>query len=462
MNDQPVKCSAALRRILGPFDATCVVVGAIIGVGIFFTPSRVAVLAGSSNLALLAWLIGGTIALMGALTFAELGGLYPNAGAQYEVLRDAYGPLPAFLFVFCNATAVQAGSIAIIAIICAQNLSLGLVYTEPAPLFELLGAFVLITGLVVANCLGVKCGAFLQNATVVAKVATLVVLGLLALALAPEDAPGDADRLPSAVNANTSLFGTLFAALVPALFSYGGWQHALWIAGEIRQARRNVPLAMIAGVSIVILVYLLANWAYFRLLGYHGVVNSEALAARAVESVWPQYGRRITAVAVAASAFGVLNAQFLSGPRLVLGMARDGRFFRPFAKVSIRYATPVSAIALLGVMAITILLVAGKHGLDKILTGVVFVDTVFFVLTGAALLVLRRRRPDAQRPVLVPAYPFVPILFVAGETAVLIGAYCDQGVRQAAYIGVIWIAVAAACYLMFFRRPRRLGDQATR
>ena len=459
MSDYPANQPATLRRVLGLFDATCVVVGAIIGVGIFFTPGRVAVVAGSSHLALLAWIVGGIIALTGALTFAELGSLYPNTGAQYEILRDTYGALPAFLFVFCNATAVQAGGIAIIAVICAQNLVLGLTDAAPSAALEVLSALVLITGLVAANCLGVKCGAFVQNATVLAKVATLAILGVLAMAFAPDTVTDNPSRSQPTTMGEAGVWGALFTALVPALFSYGGWQQALWVAGEVRQARKTVPIAMITGVGIVILVYLLANWAYFELLGYRGVVGSKALAAEAAATVWPHYGGRITALAVAVSAFGVLNAQFLSGPRLIFSMSRDGRFFSSFAKINVRYATPVPSIILLGGMAVVILLAAGKHGLDRILTGVVFVDTVFFILTGTALMVLRRTRSDDERPVRVPAYPLVPLLFVAGEIAVLIGAYCDRNVRQAAYIGVIWIAFATVCYFLFFReRHTPAGD----
>jgi len=215
--------ASGLKRVLGPVDATCVVVGAIIGVGIFFTPSRVAELAGSGSPAMWTWAIGGGIALLGALTFAELGGLYPRSGGQYDVLRDAWGTLPAFLFVFCNATAVQAGAIAIIAVVCAQHLGIA-VGTSPGALATTVIAALLILGLVAANGVGVRWGARIQNLTVLAKVATL--MGVTALAAwygAAPEAGGTGGAAGGAVSVavGAGIFGAVFAGLVPVLFVAG-------------------------------------------------------------------------------------------------------------------------------------------------------------------------------------------------------------------------------------------------
>ncbi len=433
-----------LRRVLGPFDAGCIVVGAIIGVGIFFTPSGVARVAGSAQYSLLAWAIGGAIALVGALTFAELGGLYHRSGGQYEVLRDAYGPLPAFLFVFCNATAIQAGAIAIIADTCMANLSVAAVGSPPDATVRLLGALLLIVLLTLANLVGVRWGATIQNITTITKLAAMIVVTLLAVFVRGSPATSVPTEMGSGAG--------LFAALVPVLFSFGGWQSALWIAGEIRDPARNIPRAIIGGVILVIAAYLLINWAYLHLLGYSAVANSNTLAADAAAVGWPAGGRRAIALAVALSAFGVLNVQLLTGPRLLYGMAMDGRFFAPFREVHSRFQTPAAAILLLGGMSIVLLLVAGQKAVDKILNGAVFIDSVFFIFTGLAVFVLRSKRPDAPRSVRVPGYPVVPALFVLGETGVLIGAFCDPSLRQAAIIGAAWIAGAALCYAACFRR----------
>jgi len=452
-----------LRRVLGPLDATCVVVGAIIGVGIFFTPSQVARIAGSGEIALLAWTVGGFIALMGALTFAELGGLYPSTGGQYTILRDSYGPLTGFLYVFCNATAIQAGAIAIIAVICANHLAQAAGRASlPVPSLMVVSS-ALIGGLMIANILGVRWGSRIQNVTVYAKVLTLLAVTALAIFTGGGTEVAHADATAAAADAADApqrgmLIGIMFAAMIPAFFSFGGWQQALWIAGEVRQPGRNVPLGIILGVSIVVAVYLLVNWAYLRLLGYEGVVGSQALAADAVANAWSDAGRRIIAGAVAISAFGVLNAQLLTGPRLINGMARDGRFFHTFAAVNSTFQTPVAAILLLGGIALVLLHGAfaifpdGTSAIDQLLTGVVIIDSIFFALTGFALIVLRYRQGTRERPVRVPGYPVVPLLFVLGEVGMLTGAFINQPDKRLFLLAAGWIVAAGILYFMVFHR----------
>lgn len=442
-----------LRRVLGPVSATCIVVGAIVGVGIFFTPTQVARIAGSGSLALWTWAAGGLVAMLGALTFAELGGMYGRTGGQYEVLRDAYGSFVAFLFVFCNSTAILAGAAAIIAIVCAENLTVLVTGSMPVQGRTLLPAL-LVVGLAAANVLGVRWGAAVQNVTVFAKIAVLVLVTALAFLASPELAT---EVAATTSDASRPWLALVFTGLVPALFSFGGWQHILWIGGEVKEPRRNVPLATVLGVAIVVVVYLSANWAYLRLLGHEGVVASRALAADAVSMAWPGAGARFIAGAVAFSAFGVLNAQLLSGPRLLCGMARDGRFFHVFGDIHPRFRTPAHAIVLVSGLGLALLVAAGKNGVGKLLTGVVLVDAVFFCFTGAALLVLRRRKPQMDRPVRVPLYPAIPLLFVLLECAIVYGAFQDQDTRGAAWIGLVWIAGAALLYTLCFRN--RFGSQ---
>ncbi len=439
-------------RTLGSVDATCVVVGAIIGVGIFLNPGQVARLTGDGGLALTAWAVAGGIALCGALTFSALGSRYHANGAQYEVLRDAYGSMPAFLFVFCNATAIQAGAAAVIAILCVEYLAVAAGAGAPSAAGVLAGGSALIVGLTLANIAGVRWGSRIQNLTVYAKVLTLLLVTVLAVTAAPDPVAGPAAAPAS--GARLSPLAGVLAALVPCLFAYGGWQHSLWISGEVRDPKRNLPRAIVGGVVLVIAVYLLANWSYLRLVGLERVATSRALAADAVGVVWPNLGRRLVAAAVAVSAFGVLNAQLLSGPRLVYGMARDGRFFRVFGVLSPRFGTPFAAIALIGGMSLVLLLAAGKQGADLLTIGTVFVDGVFFALTGAALFVLRWKegRLAVKEPWPAPGYPVAPVLFVLGEIGVVIGAHLDPTVLKATVIGTAWIAVAAVVYVIWFRR----------
>jgi len=443
---EPVDTAAdrSLQRVLGPVSATSIVIGAIIGVGIFFTPTQVARIAGSAELALLAWIVGGGIAMCGALTFAALGVRYPHSGGQYEILRDAYGTLPGFLFVICNATAVQAGAIAIIALICAGHVFQAVApASQSAPSAELVAgvALALIVALTLANILGVRWGAAVQNLTVFAKLATLLAIG--AVAATYDGGPASAPVAPVGAPSGGKL-AVLFAALVPSFFAFGGWQHALWMAGEVRNPRRVLPVAIILGVAIVVVAYVLTNWAFFRLLGYDGVVGSSALAADAVARVWPDWGRRVTAGAVAVSAFGVLNAQLLSGPRLVYRLAADGQFFGIFAKVHATHHTPIPAILLLSLAGAGLLMAARGEidPIDRLTTGVVFVDGVFFALTGAAIYVFARR----QEGRFGFGYPVVPALFVLGELGLLVGALSNPSAQKPALIGLSWIAGATVLF----------------
>lgn len=448
-------------RVLSVFDATCIVIGAIIGVGIFFNPSGVVRLTGTGPLALLAWGVGGFIALCGALTFAALGRRYHASGAQYEVLRDAYGPLPGFLFVFCNATVIQPGAIAIISLICAQHLIFALTGAEAHTGSAFATAAVLILALAGANIVGVRWGSRIQNLTVICKILTLLAVAAAA-GFFSRGVPWTDIRPPveAPMNEATRALVGVMAALVPAFFAYGGWQHALWISGEVRQPQRNLPRAIFFGVAIVVVVYLLANWAYLHLLGVQGVADSKALAAEAVRTVLPGSGARLIAAAVGVSAFGVLNAQFLSGPRLLYGMAADGRFFAPFARLHPRFRTPTMSIVLLGGAGLVLLAAAGmqRQAVETLVNGVVAVDSVFFGLTGAAVFFLARRRraqtvEQRQHAAALRSlgYPFIPLLFVVGEIGIVAGSLLNESNRAAALIGLAWIALAAVLYTVRFR-----------
>ena len=435
--------SNELRQVLGVWDAICVVVGSIIGVGIFFVPRAVAAVTGSPRGALLAWALGGGVAMLGAFTFAALGRLRPLAGGQYHVLRDAYGRAPAFLFVFCNLTAVQGGAVAIIAIVCAQNLGVALHGAECPPTWVMPVATLLIWALAGANIVGARTGAWVQDTTVTVKLLVFAALVAIALLVHPAAAPA-AGRLRDA--SNPVHVSALFAGVALTLFAYGGWQQALWMAGEMVDASRTVSRAILIGVAVVIVAYLSANWAYLHLLGFEGVRSTRVLAADAFSVASPGLGRRLAAGAVAVSSFGVLNAQLLGGPRLTWAMARDGQFFAPFARLS-RFGTPVAAIA-------TALLVGlGLDRTDMLTAGVVIVDATFFALTGLALPVLRRRAgAHARGPGWIDA---AAVTFAVLELLAIVGSVLQQNLRLVAGSALGWIAGAAAVWALWFRhRPR--------
>ena len=462
-------------RVLSTRDAACVVIGAIIGVGIFFTPSRVALMTGSGTLSLLAWAIGGVIALCGAMAFAELGAKYHDSGAQYRVLRDSYGPFPAYLFVFCNTTAIECGSICIMALLCARYAyvaATGHAVTDEQNMLLMGMATVMILGLAGANVLGARWGSRIQNITVYSKVLTLLAVVGLALAFGSWPTAALASMPASETTRSVAPFAAVLAALVPAFYSYGGWQQALWISGEVKDPRRALPRAIIGGVLVVITVYMLVNWAYLHLLGVEGVAASKTVASDAVAaalsgspgaSAWIP---RVVAGAVAVSAFGVLNVQFLAAPRLAYTMSRDGKFFSPFGRLSPRFGTPVAAIGLMVVLALIVLFGLGRGGadaVDRVLVNVMFIDGVFFVLTGAAVLVLRERgkrgrRDGAEAPIegyRVPLYPIIPAIFVLGMLGILIGSYIDAAVRMAVFTGGGCILIAALMYAIWFRDSGR-------
>jgi APA family basic amino acid/polyamine antiporter len=450
--------SIELPRVLGLWDATCIVVGAIIGVGIFFVPRAVANVIGSAHGALLAWALGGVIAMLGAFTFAELGRLRPLAGGQYHVLRDAYGRGPAFLYVFCNLTAVQGGAVAIIAILCAQNLFVALRGAEASGAGVSLVAALLIWILVGVNIAGARTGAHVQEAAVVVKLLAFGALVAIALVLHPGAAHRAAAQAPVATA--PLRFPALFAAVALTLFAYGGWQQGLWMAGEMIEAPRTVARAILIGVPIVIVAYLAANGAYLDLLGLDGVRHARSLAADAFSVASPGLGRRLAAAAVAISAFGVLNAQLLGGPRLTWAMARDGQFFAPFAALHGRRAAPAAAILLLGALATALTLGLGLERTDALTTGVVVVDATFFALTALALPVLRHR---AGAPARGPGWiDGVAIVFAILELLAIAGSLLQQNVRLVALSAIGWMAVAAFTWLAFFRRrgPQPAGSLA--
>ncbi len=430
-----------LVRALGFFDTLCVVVGGIVGVGIFFTPKTVANLVATPTQAPLVWGFAAVVAYLGAISFAALGKRTDRSGGQYVILREAYGRAPAFLYVVCNLTLVQTGAVAIIASITAEY---GAIAVLGHPLTNAAGVMVpvvLIAAIAIVNVLGVKAGAKVQNLTVVAKLAALLTLVLLAV--------GSDAAPPSTAPASTGTWtpSMLLAGLIPAMFAFGGWQQALWVGGEVKDAERTVPRAILLGVLVVAGVYLSVNWAFFALLGFDGVRNGQALAAEAVRRVVPAWGERAVAAAVTTSALGVLNAQFLTGPRLTQAMAADGLFFARFARVHHRFRTPAAAVLLLAGFASALLLALGKDRVDEITAGGVVVGGVFFALTTFSLWILHRR---GARVSLLER--LAGLLFAMAEIGAILALAQRDDFRKVVISALGAIGLAAVLYVARFRR----------
>jgi APA family basic amino acid/polyamine antiporter len=390
-----------LRRELGAFDATMAVVGGIIGSGIFLNPALVARTLDRPSSVLLAWTIGGAVALVGAFAYAELADRLPRAGGPYAYLREAWHPAVGFLYGWALLLLIETGAIAAVAITFATYaLRLaGAADVSPRPL-----AIAAIVVLSVINCLGVKLGSRVLNVLVVLKVAALV--GLIASAWFIAASPGwlTVPR-PDVPASGLADFGT---ALIPILFAYGGWQSATTLAEEMRNPARDLPRSIVLGTVIVIAVYLLVNVAYMRTLGIAGLAASTSPASDSLARWLGTAGERAVAGAIAISTFGFLNLSVLAPTRIYYAIANDTGGVPGLGRLHARYQTPVVAILVQSAWAI-LLAITGEYG--DLLDTVVFADWIFFGLTVAGLFRLRARS-SAATGFRMPGYPWAPALFV--------------------------------------------------
>jgi APA family basic amino acid/polyamine antiporter len=430
----------SFRRALGPFDATMVVIGGIIGSGIFINPYLVAQKLDSPALVLGAWAAGGVVALIGAFAYAELGRLIPRAGGQYVYLSQAWHPVVGFLYGWALLFMIEAGAMAAVSLAFAEYaLRLaGTTAVDPRVL-----AIVSIVVLSEINFMGVKAGARVLNVFVVLKVAALAVLILFAWfqSGAPEwFTRARVDDTPSGALA----FG---AALIPILFAYGGWQTVNYVAEEMRDPARDLPRSLLAGTIAVVAIYVLVNLAYLRTLGLEGLAGTSTPAASTAGAWLGANGERFVAAAIAISTFGFLNHAILAPTRVYYAMAADGAFVPALAKLHPKYHTPGNAIMLQSGLAILLLILPGSYG--DLLGTVVFADWIFFGLTVAGLFVLRPRL-ESGPGFRTPGYPWLPALFVLVAGVVVFSALREEPVRS--LIGAGWIAAGIPVYFFFKSR----------
>lgn len=407
-----------LRRELGVFSCTLMVVGGIIGSGIFFTPAEVARALPTGGWILAVWAIGGVVALAGALAYAELGAMMPDAGGAYVYIREAFGELAAFLCGWMTLLLISTGALAAVAMGFSGYLAR---YVDLAPVGGRLGmAALTILILGVTNYLGVRPGAAVQNALTVAKIVALGALIVAGLALwASVGAPPVVADAPSP---RESLFAGFAAAFVAVLFTIGGWQQLNMVAGEIRRPEWTIPRALTLGIAIVIVIYLGANAVYVHVLGRDGLAASSAVAADTAVRLVGSIGGTLITLGAMLSILGFVNVVLLGNSRMPYAMARDGLFLAAAGRIHPRFGTPHVAIAIM--VAWSLVLLFGTRGdLGALLSGVVFADWIFFGLGGASVFVLRRKRPDAVRPYRALGYPVLPGLFVVAAAAGIISAY---------------------------------------
>jgi APA family basic amino acid/polyamine antiporter len=440
----------ALARRLTRLDATLIVMGGIVGAGIFMNPAVVARMVPTPGLMLGAWLVGGAFALAGAFIYAELAARRPQVGGQYAYLREAFHPLVAFLYGWTLLLVSQSGGMAAVAMTFARYFC----ELTSAGVSDGLIAAMALVALTGVNCLGVRAGSNVQGTFMVLKVAAILVLVACGV-LAADGAWGRVFGPPTAVPASaappTVTEWTAFgAALVPVLFAYGGWQTASFMAGELRDPRRDLAWGLLAGVIGVVVLYLAVNLACLRVLGAEGLAATTAPATAVMRAALGESGATLMALGIVISTLGFLSQGLLTAPRAYFAMAADGLFFRRVAEIHPVTRVPVFAIGLQGLLA-TIIALSGRY--EQILGYVVAIDWVFFGLTAASLFVFRRRDAGAAPAgVRVPGHPMTTLLFVAGSWLVVANTIYRFPREAAAGLGLLVAGIPA--YLIWRRRGR--------
>ena len=430
-----------LKRALGGLDCALLVIGAIIGSGIFLTPGTIAQALGDVRAVFLVWIAGGVLTFCGAVSFAELGAAFPEAGGIYVFLDQAYGRLTAFLYGWCVFLVIVPGAIATLANAFAIYFSYLVGWPPGAGKGVAIGLIVL---LVAFNYRGVHFGAVVQNLLTLAKVGALLAIVVVLFLVSGAESPVEP------LGAGSFKFPPLSAvglAMIAVLWSYDGWHLVTFAAGEVKQPRRNLTRGLLAGTLVVIALYLLVNLAYFRALSLDQIAASARVAGDAMERALGPIGGTLVAGAILLSISGAMNSNILAGPRVPYAMARQGLFFRVMAFVHPRFQVPSAAILLTGLMSAVLTLVGT---FEQLFNYVIFVSWVFYGLGAAGVIVLRLRRPDLERPYKAWGYPVVPLLFSAAAVALVANSVLNDFIRV--FWGILVIVTGLPAF--FFWRSR--------
>jgi APA family basic amino acid/polyamine antiporter len=449
-----------LRRDLGTGAAISIVIGTVIGSGIFLVPHDMILRVNTPGMVFFIFVFGGLLSLAGALTYAELAAALPEAGGEYVYLREAYGPMWGFLYSWTQMWVAKSGSIATLATgffvylanffpllerICLRiSVPLG---ADGGPLeiqYGQLFAILLILGLGGLNYFGVKIGGDVQTAVTVVKVLLFCAIVLVGLTLGPAHAPVAAAAQPLTI-------AGFFAALVAALWAYDGWNNVSMVASEVRNPQRNLPLSLVWGTLAVMVIYLFANWAYFHVLTPGQVGANPRVAAEMMRNIVGGWGANAVSIAAMISIFAALNGSILTGSRVPYAAARDGLFFRGLAWVHPEYHTPGGSILAMTAWASVLIVLSG--GYKELFTYVIFASWILYGMATAAVIVLRIKRPELPRPYRTIGYPFVPLLFVLVATLLVISTYQDS--PKAAQRGLGIVLAGIPFYFYWSRRRAR-------
>ncbi|HET9407882.1 MAG TPA: amino acid permease [Candidatus Sulfotelmatobacter sp.] len=447
-----------LARDLGVSHATAVVVGTIIGSGIFLVPAEMMQAVGSARLVYLAWIVGGLLTFFGALTYAELGAMKPQAGGEYVYVRDAYGPLAGFLYGWTWFVIAKPASIATVVIGLVRILGTFSIFSFlshnliASPFAVSWGQVVAIAAAVLIsflNYIGIKKAGEFQLVFTILKI--LIILGIVAVCFVGGTTQGGWNNFAGTFSGAHGGFAGFMAALVAALWAYDGWNDLNMVAGEVKNPAKSIPVALIAGVAIVAALYMLMNAGVQYVLPADAIAHSPRAASDAVAAVMGHKGANLVSLGMALSMLVTLNGTTMSGARVPYAMARDRYFFRALAEVHSRFHTPSVAIIVQAILSITLLLLGGNF--RQLFSLAIFAEWLFYMIAGSTVFVFRRREPNAERPYRMWGYPLVPLLFVLTSAVLLYYTFTDNLVNSAA--GLLVILAGIPVFLYFSRRRLR-------
>lgn len=434
---------AELKKKLTLYGLTMIAVGSCIGSGIFVTPSQIVQALPHQGWVLVVWTLGGLIALTGALTFAELGARFPEAGGVYVFLKAAYGDWVGFLYGWVTLLVINTGALAALGIALAEYMTYFFPMTMSGKVFLAIGVILGLTGI---NILGVQASQTFAN----------LFTGLKLIAMVAIVGVGIYFFKDSTVELNFSLAqnqpenigSALLVALIGVLWSFGGWHHASYLAGEAIDAKRTVPRAMITGAVIVTVAYVLINLAYMLLLPLDEIAKTERVAGEAVGSVFA-FGGKAVAIAIAISIFGTIGIYTMSAPRIYYAMARDGIFFEQLSRVHPRYHTPSNAMIIQALWAVLLLLFWGTF--ENLITYVTFMDIAFMALAGASIFVFRKRKADSTI-YQTPWYPVIPLIFIGISAAFVINTLIQRPIQAIA--GLLLLGIGLGVFQVFKQQTK--------
>jgi len=435
------KTKISLPRVLSLWDVIMIVVGGVIGSGIFLSPSEIAAAVPAPLLMLAVWVVGGMFSFFGAVAFAELGAAMPEAGGIYVYLREAYGPLLSFLFGWTLFLVIDSGSIATLAVAFSHNMLPRFVDMTRLEKQLIAAGFVAFLGAV--NYIGVRWGSRLQNLLTYIKVGAIGIVVVAVFFFTKGQGHPVNFVEPSPGPLNLGLLGAFGVGLIASLWAYKGWEAATYNAGEVKNPRKNLPLGILIGTAAVIVIYIVANLAYLYILPVGKIAASEGrVALDVMQIVTGPFGASLIAFLILFSILGAANQNMLTSPRVYFAMARDGMFFKKIAECHPKFLTPHVSIIAITVWSI-ILTLTGTF--KQLFTYVIFGEWIFFGLTVAAVIVLRKKRPDLDRPYKTWGYPVTPAIFVLA--AVFVAAMALRSSFMNAMFGLLIICLGIPAYL---------------